>query len=229
MVSLEECRGPWYLGAGFRAGRATPGTHRGGGAVRREMAFAAVFWYSAGVESTLHSRLAHAVGNATYRHLADMTGANSETVRRYMNGCEPSAEFLTSICRATGVSGHWLLTGRGPVREQEMVREALRQAQTPELLRAMAETMQRLVERVECLERYVQQLDARVRVRAAHGAAGGEHHDARSSPTPTSAPTPTPAPGPPSAGESGGGPVSFAGRDGADRWSDAERARSTAG
>ncbi len=116
--------------------------------------------------TTLHNRIVDAVGRTTYKNLAELTQTNPESVRRYMTGQAPSVEFLSGLCRSMGVSGHWLLTGRGPMRESEMTQEALRQAKASDLLGAMADTIQRLVERVESLERYVQQIDTRVRARA---------------------------------------------------------------
>ena len=116
--------------------------------------------------ATLHDRIINIVGDRTYRNLGDLTQTNCETVRRYMAGCSPSAEFLSGLCQSLGVSGHWLLTGRGPMRESDMVQEALRHAKAGDLMGAMATTLQQLVERVESLEQYVQQIDTRVRVRA---------------------------------------------------------------
>jgi len=174
------------------------------------------------VETTLHSRLTHVVGRTTFKSLADLTNTNAESVRRYMNGHEPSTEFLTRVCRAMGVSGHWLLTGRGPMRENEMTQQALRQAEAADLLHAMAETMQRMVERVECLERYVQQIDARVRARPTplDGATSraGDSHELRTAPAcaePSSVTTPRTV-------------VSLAGLDAPPRGSHTERPRSDA-
>lgn len=113
--------------------------------------------------SDLHERMARVVGDTTYRHLGELTGTHPETVRRYLQGQAPSAEFLINLCRAFGVSANWLLHGQGPMRASEIKREALRQADAAELLTAMSETMTVLIDRVSRLERYMQTLETRLR------------------------------------------------------------------
>ena len=109
--------------------------------------------------------MTHVVGQSTYRHIGELTGTHPETVRRYLQGQAPSAEFLIGVCRAFGVSANWLLNGHGPMRANEIRREALRQADAAELLTAMSETMTVLIDRVTRLERYVQTLETRLRTR----------------------------------------------------------------
>jgi hypothetical protein len=99
----------------------------------------------------------------THRQLGELTGANHETVRRYMAGHSPSAEFLGAICSKLNVNGQWLLTGRGPMRTAEIRSHALSEARASELLSAMAATLERLQERVERIEIYVHTLEARLR------------------------------------------------------------------
>lgn len=113
--------------------------------------------------SQLHDRLNHAAGSRSYRHLSELTGTNAETVRRYMQGQSPSIEFITSLCRSLSISAEWVLTGRGPMRRDDVRRHALREAEASELLGAMAETLDRLIDRVERLELFVQMLDIRLR------------------------------------------------------------------
>lgn len=114
--------------------------------------------------SELHDRLKAVAGGRTYKALADMTGQSPETVRRYMNGQAPSVEFLTALCNACGVNGAWMLTGRGPMRNEQVRRAALKEATAAELLSAMARTIELLTGRVERLEVFVQTLETRLRV-----------------------------------------------------------------
>lgn len=115
--------------------------------------------------ATLHERLKEATGRRTLRHISTMTGVPQETVRRYMNGHPPSAEFLVELCRRLGVSGEWLLTGRGPMGAGDLRAHALGQADPSELLQAMAVTIECLLDRVNRLERYVQVLESELRTR----------------------------------------------------------------
>jgi transcriptional regulator with XRE-family HTH domain len=116
------------------------------------------------MEASLHDRLRMVTGDRTYRMVAELTEFNQETTRRYLQGQAPSAEFLAAICRVFGVSGDWLLTGRGPMRADEVRHHALREATAADLLTAMANTLTTLLDRVERLEVFVQTVDARLRV-----------------------------------------------------------------
>lgn len=113
----------------------------------------------------LHERLLAAVGDRTYRAIATETGHNPETARRYMQGHAPSAEFLGRICEVYDVNAHWLMTGAGPMRQSESRVHNLREASPGELLTAVADTLEHLLERVDRLEIFVQTLEARVRAR----------------------------------------------------------------
>lgn len=124
-------------------------------------------WYDKFVNSTaIHDRMSAAAGERTFRHLGELTRTNSETVRRYMSGQAPSAEYLASFCEALGINADWLLTGRGPMKRVDVKSHALRQADPAELLSAMAQTLERLIDRVERIEVFVQTLETRVRGRA---------------------------------------------------------------
>lgn len=111
----------------------------------------------------LHERLQAVAGQMTFRQLGELTQTHPETVRRYMQGQAPSVEFLAAICVHLGVSGEWILTGRGPMRATDMKAHALKQANAAELLNAMATTLERLHERVERLELFVNTMEARLR------------------------------------------------------------------
>lgn len=113
--------------------------------------------------SPLHERLHAIAGDWTYKRLAEVTGTNAETVRRYMQGQAPSTEFLAAICDELQASGEWLLTGRGPMRRADMRAHALREARASELLAAVAQSLESLTDRVERVERYIHTLEARLR------------------------------------------------------------------
>lgn len=123
-------------------------------------------------ESALHQRLRDVVGNRSYRMLAEVTGTNPETARRYMTGHAPSTEFLVKICERFSVNGEWLLTGRGPMHLKDAKAHALQQATAGELLHSLARAIERLTERVDRLEVFVQTIEARVWARVAAGATG---------------------------------------------------------
>jgi transcriptional regulator with XRE-family HTH domain len=124
-------------------------------------------------ESLLHTRLRAAVGSRSYREIGDLTGTNSETVRRYMLGQSPSVEFLTGLCGALSLNAEWVLTGRGPMHRGEVRGHALREANPHELLTAVAETLERLLERVERVEVFLQTLEVRLRANPPAGVPAG--------------------------------------------------------
>lgn len=113
--------------------------------------------------SPLHERLHEVFGDKSFRSIAEITQTSHETVRRYMNGQAPSVEFLELVCRSLGVNGQWLLTGRGPKRTEHIRAHALGEANASELLSAMARTLERLTERVDRLEVFMQTLETRLR------------------------------------------------------------------
>jgi hypothetical protein len=113
---------------------------------------------------TFHDRLLEAAGEISYRKLGRLTDTHPETVRRYMQGQAPSATFLTNMCHVMGISGEWLLTGRGPMKCSEMRTHALSHADPSELLTAVANTLTDLCDRVDRLERFVQGIETRLNV-----------------------------------------------------------------
>jgi len=115
------------------------------------------------MSGTLHERLRVATGKRSLKHLSSVTGVPAETVRRFMNGQTPSAEFITALCQKLRISGDWLLTGRGAMSADEARAYALGQADPSELLAAMAATIETLLVRVDRLERYAQTLESRLR------------------------------------------------------------------
>jgi len=106
--------------------------------------------------------LSAAVGQRTYRAIADLTGTNAETVRRYLQGQSPSVEFLSSLCAALHVSAHWLLTGDGPMLIADSRAHALHRANPTELMGAIATALESLTNRIDRMEQYVQFLETRL-------------------------------------------------------------------
>lgn len=122
----------------------------------------------------LHERLRIAAGSRTYRQLGDLTGTNHETVRRYMLGQAPSAEFLAAVCEALDINAQWLLVGAGAMKGTQIRAHALGEAKVSELLSAMSTTLERLMERVDRLESYMQVLETHLRAQAGDHAVGAD-------------------------------------------------------
>ena len=78
--------------------------------------------------------------NRSIHEIARLTGTNPETTRRYVRGFSPpSAEFLAGLCMALGLSGEWILNGRGPAQSASFCDEVLRSASLRQLLGAVAD------------------------------------------------------------------------------------------
>lgn len=114
-------------------------------------------------EAMLHERLKAAAGRRTYRELSALTQTHHESVRRYMTGQPPTLEYVSTLCAALGINGEWMLTGRGPMHTGDVKTHALKQANPAELLSAVAATLERLTERVERLELFLQTMETRLR------------------------------------------------------------------
>jgi len=117
---------------------------------------------SAQPTSAFHDRLNLAVGETSYRQLGTMTNTHPETVRRYMQGQAPSAAFMTNLCSNLGISGEWLLSGKGPMRVRDIRTHALKHADPNELMGAIANTLTQLIERVDRLDRFVQMIETKL-------------------------------------------------------------------
>lgn len=109
--------------------------------------------------------------------MGDLTKVHPETVRRYMTGQVPSTEFVIEVAEATSVNVGWLLTGDGPVYRKDVKLHALRDANPTELLHAVAQTLEALIDRVDRIERFVMTLDTRVRIVQASGNPSTNAHD----------------------------------------------------
>ena len=113
--------------------------------------------------SPLHERMLAAAGERTYRRIGEITATHPETVRRYLQGQSPSVEFISAMCGALGINGQWVLTGEGAMRVADATTHALQHADPGEILAAIAGTLDRLGERIDRLELFVQRLEVRVR------------------------------------------------------------------
>lgn len=95
----------------------------------------------------LKERLHVVARGMSMRQLAGVTGHHPESIRRYLNGRSPSAEFLAAVCDRLDVNGDWLLAGRGSMRSSEVRERVLESSGAPELLRALATATERLMSR----------------------------------------------------------------------------------
>lgn len=117
--------------------------------------------------SPLHERILAAVGRRTIREVAELTRHHPETVRRYLSGQSPSIEFVAALCVALRLNAQWVLTGRGPMLSDDIRTEALRGADTGELLGAFASTVEAVQSRLERVEIYMQTMETRLRAAVA--------------------------------------------------------------
>ncbi|MCC5823743.1 MAG: helix-turn-helix domain-containing protein [Phycisphaerales bacterium] len=101
---------------------------------------------------TLTERLRIITGGQTIREVAEMVDMNHETVRRYLSGHAPSTEFLAQICDKYGVSGNWLLLGKGPATIKAVRKQALETASEEELMGVLGSKLQSIELRIENLE-----------------------------------------------------------------------------
>jgi len=62
-------------------------------------------------EKGMSIRLRTAARRSTYSEIAQRTGQDSETVRRYFRTGRPTVSFLAVFCREYGVRADWLLEG----------------------------------------------------------------------------------------------------------------------
>lgn len=80
---------------------------------------ATVLWFKDSAARTrrvnaVTARLIEVTDGIAVAEVARKTSAHPENTRRYLGGeSTPSLDFLIMFCRAFGVSGDWLLDGRG--------------------------------------------------------------------------------------------------------------------
>lgn len=93
-------------------------------------------------QAELLRKLEHARGGLSFRELADMTGSNQESVRRYHRFGQPSFEYVVRFCEALEISPNWLLFGRGAPSVSDPLNRLLVEATAPELLHALGNVFQ---------------------------------------------------------------------------------------
>lgn len=94
--------------------------------------------------------LPHLEGSSMHK-LGTTLRINRETLRRMYADQKPSVELLARICEKFGISGEWLLTGKGPQRREELKKFALQEASPGELYQAVAQ-------RLNCVEEQLARL-----------------------------------------------------------------------
>ena len=94
--------------------------------------------------------LPHLEGSSMHK-LGTTLRINRETLRRMYADQKPSVELLVRICEKFGISGEWLLTGKGPQRREELKKFALQEASPGELYQAVAQ-------RLNCVEEQLARL-----------------------------------------------------------------------
>jgi len=62
---------------------------------------------------TLRYRLRQIMGEGTILHFAQRAGIPDSSLRKYLDGAQPTADRLVVLAEQTGVNLHWLLTGQG--------------------------------------------------------------------------------------------------------------------
>jgi hypothetical protein len=93
--------------------------------------------------SALLSRLEQARGGLSFRELAELTGTNQESVRRYHRFGQPSFEYVLRFCEALEISPNWLLLGKGVAPLGDPLNKLLVEASAPELLHALGNVFQK--------------------------------------------------------------------------------------
>lgn len=91
-----------------------------------------------------YNRILRACSGRSARSLASLVDISPETVRRTLRGQRPSVEFLVKLSETMGLSGDWLLTGRGPMHTKDQVAAALTQASEMQLCAELGARLERL-------------------------------------------------------------------------------------
>jgi transcriptional regulator with XRE-family HTH domain len=91
--------------------------------------------------SELNDRINSIVAGLSFRELAELTGLNAETIRRYVRGADPSVAFIARLCEVFELSAEWLLFGRGPRDREDALEHTLHAAGHARLLAALADRL----------------------------------------------------------------------------------------
>lgn len=96
------------------------------------------------VKLAVMHRLRIACSGLSVASIARSTNANSETVRRAIRGQGVGLSLLAQIAVQYGISIHWLLTGEGPPRTDQLMAWALAHADFQQLSAALGDHLARL-------------------------------------------------------------------------------------
>ena len=109
----------------------------------------------------MYDRILSACSGRSARSLASLVDISPETVRRTLLGQRPRVEFLVKLSRTMGLSGDWLLTGRGPMHTKDQVAAALKQASEMQLCAELGARLERLARAVPNRTRAVSRSNGR--------------------------------------------------------------------
>ncbi len=101
---------------------------------------------------TLHDRLCLIVGRRSSRDVSELTGWNEASVRRYLKGNAPPAAFVAELCRVTGTSPQWLVSGTGAMSMDEVRASAMNNVELAELVVSLCSRIEELRQRIEHVE-----------------------------------------------------------------------------
>ncbi len=73
---------------------------------------------------TIQHRLGQLIGSEAIYHFANRVGIPDSSLRKCLDGSQPTADKLAAIASATGVNLKWLITGEGPQYEENQPEEA---------------------------------------------------------------------------------------------------------
>lgn len=93
-------------------------------------------------QAALVARLEQARSGLSFRELAEMTGTNQESIRRYHRFGHPSFEYVLRFCVALEISPNWLMLGKGAAPASDPLNRLLVEATAPELLHALGNVFQ---------------------------------------------------------------------------------------
>ena len=94
-----------------------------------------------------HDRLRQAVGELSNRQLADLTGLPIASIRRTLDGGEPTTEVVQAFSLRMDLNADWLIFGRGPMHASACRREALQQVPASDLIGSLAVEVRHRLER----------------------------------------------------------------------------------
>ena len=91
----------------------------------------------------IYDRILRACNGRSARSVGGLLDICPETVRRILRGQSPRVEFLVKLSQTMGLSGDWLLTGKGPMHAKDQVAAALKQASEMQLCAELGARLER--------------------------------------------------------------------------------------